>query len=37
LLKNVLEEFIINEKEELIIPRKLYIILGITDLMAEII
>jgi len=28
---------IINEKEELIIPRKVYIILGIAGLMAEII
>jgi hypothetical protein len=37
LIKNVLEEFIINEKEELIIPRKVFIILGIADLMAEII
>jgi hypothetical protein len=37
LIKNGIEEFIINEKEELKIPRKVYIILGITDLMAEII
>jgi hypothetical protein len=35
LIKFVMEEFIINEKEELIIPKMLYIMLGFIDFMAE--